>query len=75
MGLPQRFRNEVYICSLLPRADVLLVGAYSTEAHPFGLVYEYMDCLDLGQYLQNKPDVGRLGLVLILTSVRRSSSI
>ena len=42
-----------------------LVGVYSTEKHPFGLVYEYMDNLDLRQHLKNKPNVGRLELVLI----------
>ena len=42
-----------------------LVGAYSTDTHPFGLVYEYMDSLDLKQYLRNEPNVGRLKLVII----------
>jgi len=46
---------------------VPLVGVYSTEAHPFGLIYEYMDGLDLRQYLRNKHDVDRLNLVLIPT--------
>ncbi|KAF9644639.1 kinase-like protein [Thelephora ganbajun] len=36
---------------------------YSTETHPFGLIYEYMDGLDLGQYLRNEPNVGRLELL------------
>ena len=44
---------------------VPLVGVYSTEAHPFGLVYEYMSGLDLKQYLRNEPNVGRLNLVRI----------
>ena len=44
---------------------VPLVGVYSTEAHPFGLVYEYLDNSNLRQYLRNKPNVGRLELVLI----------
>lgn len=42
---------------------VPFVGVYSTEAHPFGLVYEYMD--SLGQYLMDGPNVGRLKLVLV----------
>ena len=42
-----------------------LVGVHSTEKHPFGLVYEHMDNLDLRQYLKNEPDVGRLELVPI----------
>ena len=41
------------------------MGVYSTETHPFGLVYEYMDGLDLMQYLGNEPNVGRLELVLV----------
>ena len=62
-----RSRNEVYICSILPRTDVSFVGVYSTETHPFGLVYEYMDGMDLRQYIQKEPNVGRLRLVLILS--------
>ena len=44
---------------------VPLVGVYSTDAHPFGLVYEYMDGLDLRQYLKNEHDVDKLKLVLV----------
>ena len=66
--ISQRFRNEVHVCSLLHNEDAVqvpLVGVYSTEAHSFGLVYEYMDGLDLKQYLRNNPNVGRVKLVLI----------
>lgn len=42
-----------------------LVGVYSTEGHPFGLVYEYMDGLDLRQHLRNEPNARRLKLVPI----------
>ena len=42
---------------------VPLVGVYSTEAHPFGLIYEYMEGLDLKQHLRNQPSVGTLELV------------
>ncbi|KAF9645687.1 kinase-like protein [Thelephora ganbajun] len=63
-----RFCNEVYAYILLPRTDVLLVGVYSTHTHPFGLVYEYMDNLDLRQYLRSEPNVGRLKL---LTDIAR----
>lgn len=45
---------------------VPLVGVFSTREHPFGLVYEYMDGLDLTQYLKNAYDVDRLNLVLLL---------
>ena len=50
---------------------VPLVGVYSTGTHPFGLVYEYMDGLDLRQYLRNNPDVGTLKLVRISVSPTR----
>ena len=65
----QRFRNEVHTCSLLSEADAFLVGMYSTQRHPFGLVYEYMDNLDLKQYLTNEPEVEKLKLVAILFHV------
>ena len=42
---------------------------YSTERHPFGLVYEYMNNLDLKQYLTNEPEVEKLKLVAILSYV------
>lgn len=64
----QRFRNEVSVCSLLRHGDVgvvSLVGVYSTEAHPFGLVYEYRDGLDLRQHLRNKPNAEGLKLVSV----------
>jgi len=41
------------------------MGVYSTETHPFGLIYEHMDGLDLKQYLRNEPNVGRLKLVFV----------
>ena len=65
----QRFRNEVHACSLLPPTDTLLVGVYSTETHPFGLIYEYMDNLDLKQYLKSEPNVGRLNLVSVSSDI------
>jgi len=43
---------------------VPLVGVYSTESHPFGLIYEYMEGLDLKQHLRNQPNVGKLELVI-----------
>jgi serine/threonine protein kinase len=44
---------------------VSFVGVYSTEAHPFALVYEYMDGLDLKQYLRNEPNARKLELVSV----------
>jgi len=64
----QRLNKEVQIWCLLHcrNVDVVpLLGVYSTETHPFGLVYEYMDGLDLKQYLRNEPNVGRVKLVPI----------
>ena len=65
--ISQRFLNEVHVYNLLRDGDIrlpLLVGVYSTETHPFGLVYEYVDGLDVKQYLRNEPNVRRLKLVL-----------
>lgn len=70
---PQRFHNEVHVWTLLHQQDVgviPLVGVYSTEDHPFCLVYEYVDGLDLRQYLRDKPNAGRMKLVPIPTSAR-----
>jgi len=53
--------------NLLRRGDVNvvpLVGVYSTETHPFGFIYEYMEGLDLKQHLRNQPNVGKLELVI-----------
>ena len=65
--ITQRFHNEIRVHSLLHGdVDVVpLVGVYSTEAHPFGLIYEYMDGLDLKQHLRNQPNVRRVKVVLV----------
>ena len=63
----QRFQTEVHVCDFLHHravAVVPFVGVYSTEEHPFGLIYEYMDGLDLKQYLRNEPNARKLKLVL-----------
>jgi len=54
---------------------VPLGGVYSTEAHPFGLIYEYADGLDLKQYLRNEPNADRLELVPIYAPTRLSSPL
>ena len=67
-NIAQRFCNEIRVHSLLHRGDVnvvSLVGVYSTETHPFGLIYEYMKGLDLKQHLRNQPSVGTLELVTV----------
>jgi len=73
----QMFHNEVHVWTLLHHGDVevvSLVGVYSTEAHPFGLVYEYMDGLDLKQYMKNEPNLRRLKLVRVPTLLIRCLS-
>jgi serine/threonine protein kinase len=62
----QRFYNEVHVGNLLRHrgVDIVpLVGVYSTEIHPLVLVYEYMDNLDLRNYLRNEPNARKLDLV------------
>ena len=45
------------------RNFVPFIAIYSTPEHPFGLVFESMEHLDLGYYLTNNPDIPRLKLV------------
>ena len=64
--ISQRFHNEFHVWTFLHNEGVDVVpfmGVYSTEIHPFGLVYEYMD--GLGQCLRDGSNVGRLKLVLV----------
>ena len=66
------FHNEAHVWTLLRQGNVdvvPLVGVYSTEAHPFGLVYEYMDGLDLRQYMKNGPNLRRPELVRVTTQL------
>lgn len=65
--MSQRYQNEVHVWNAIHRGGlhaVPLVGFYSTEKHPYCLVYEYMNGLDLKQYLRSKPDAARLEMVL-----------
>ena len=75
----QRFENEVLVWTFLhdKGLDVVpLVGVYSTEARPFGLVYETMDGLDLRQHLRNNPHVGKLNLVFTSSqAISRTSTL
>lgn len=66
--ISQRFYCELRVCILLRDRAVNVVpfvGVYSTQAHPFALVYEYMDGLNLNQHLLNEPNAKKLELVLI----------
>ena len=66
------------VCNLLLHGDadtLQLVGVYSTEAHPLGLIYGYADNLDLRQHLRNEPNAGGLKLVRPpLPSVKSSNA-
>ena len=39
------------------------IGVYSTCEHPFALVFEFMDQLNLREYLRNNRDIRRVELV------------
>lgn len=62
----QRFHNEVHACRLFSGSGSFLIGVYSTESHPLGLVYEYIDNLDLKQYLTKEPNAEKMKLVVTL---------
>jgi hypothetical protein len=40
-----------------------LIAIYSTREHPFGLVFKFMDQLNLRGYLRKNQDIFRLELV------------
>jgi len=42
---------------------VPFIGVYSTQDHPFALVFEFMEHLNLREYLRNNCEVGRLDSV------------
>ena len=48
---------------------VPFLGVYSTPSHPFALIYEIMDNVDLGQYLARRPTVSKLKLVSMVFSI------
>ena len=48
------------------------IGVYSTKEHPFGLVFKFMDHLNLREHLKNNQRVtGRQELVRFHHRVRR----
>ena len=54
------------MCSRLNDSDknfVPFIAIYSTPTHPLGLVFKFMERLNLGDYLRNNPDIPRLELV------------
>ena len=68
----QRLYKEAKTCSHLNdnKCFVSFIGIYSTQDHPFALVFEFMDRLSLRGYLRDNQDIGRLELVRsIVTSI------
>jgi len=60
----QRFYREAQAYSLLSHRNIVpFVGAYSSLDHPFSLVFDYMEHLNLSEYLRNEPSAGKLELV------------
>jgi hypothetical protein len=60
----QRFYKEALACSCLRHQNVVpFIGMYSTPEHPLALIFDFMDHLNLGVYLRNNGNVGRLELV------------
>lgn len=47
---------------------VPFIGVYSTPDHPLALVFEFMDNLNLGEYLRNNHDIGKVDLVRLPSS-------
>lgn len=60
----QRFHHEAFACARLSDLRVVpFIGVFSTREHPYALVFELMDHLNLRGYLKRNQDVGRLELV------------
>ena len=51
-------------CSHLNEGSIVpFIGVYSTSKYPLALVFEFMDHLNLGEYLRSRVEVGRRELV------------
>ncbi|KAF9642190.1 kinase-like protein [Thelephora ganbajun] len=60
-----RFYHEAFACShFRNHSFVPFTGIYSTPEHPMCLVFEYMDHLNLKEYLRKNEHVGRRELLL-----------
>jgi len=65
-GYPQRLFKKALTYSRFTDSDNIFLsfaGVYSTHEHPFALVFELMDQLNLKTYLKNNQDIRRLKLV------------
>ena len=52
------------MCSRLKGQNIVpFIGVCSTPKHPSALVFDFMDNMNLREYLRNNRDVGRLELV------------
>jgi len=66
------------MCSRLNDSDksfVTLIGVYSTREHPFALVFEFVDRLNLRRHLGNNQNIGRLELVRIPSSYQSPPNV
>lgn len=64
------------MCSRLNDNDknfVSFIGVYSTQDHPFGLIFKFMDQLNLRGYLRKTQDIARLELVRFRRPICRFS--
>lgn len=60
----QRYYKEALTVSHLRHENLVsFVGMYTTPEHPLALLFDFMDNLDLGQYLKNNGNAERLALV------------
>lgn len=63
----QRFYKEALVCSHLNGTKdgnfVPFLGIYSSPIHPFALVFEFMEHLNLGEYLRSNQETRRVEVV------------
>ena len=70
----QRFYKEALTCSRLKgQSTVPFIGVYTTPKRPLTLVFEFMDHLNLREYLRKNDDAGRSELVRFCCHIRCSS--
>ena len=54
------------------KSFISFIAIYSTREHPFGLVFKFMDQLNLRGYLRKNQDIARLELVRFHRLICRS---
>ena len=50
--MKESFFQEVAMMSMLHHEHIVRLLAVSTEEEPYGMIFEFMDCGDLSQYLR-----------------------